>query len=164
MKNLEWVRSLVDAERRMEETGTIDLSEGPDEKYDLNLKTQEFLKQVKETFIEYVTAFNNMKNASVGGVKIYGISNTVADFMLFRNGYKLIFSASGPGRITISFQTQATQFLPTGGKASSTSSDEGLSGNYGPLGDLTWTYRGTIVNVDTLARYYLTRFVKESIK
>src|SRR4051812_5828252 len=106
MKNLEWVRSLVEAERRMEESGIIDLSNIPDDSRDLKDKTNEFLKSIKEYFIEYATAFNNMKNSTIGTVKIYGISNTVADFMLFRNGYKLLFSASEPGRIFISFQSQ----------------------------------------------------------
>src|SRR5580704_9983512 len=103
MKNLEWVKDLVETERQMEESGIIDLSAMPDETRDLKDKTNEFLKIIKENFIDYSTAFNNMKNSTIGSVKIYGISNTVADFMLFRNGYKLLFTAVEAGRIAISF-------------------------------------------------------------
>lgn len=165
MRNLDWVRDLVESERRMEETGIIDLAAIPDETRDLEGKTNEFLKAIKENFVEYATAFNNMKNSTVGSVKIYGISNTIADFMLFRNGYKLLFSASKPGRISISFQSQATQFLPSrGGQASSQTNEEHLDAQYGPFAELTWTYRGTNVNPEHLVRYYLSRFVRESAK
>ncbi|MCC6277505.1 MAG: hypothetical protein IT289_06295 [Oligoflexia bacterium] len=165
MKNLEWVRDLVESELRMEETGMIDLSGIPDETRDVQAKTNEFLKEIKEAFIEYSTAFNNMKNSAIGGVKIYGISNTVADFMLFRNGYKLLFAALEPGRIAISFQAQAAQILPLGAQSiNSNSTEEYLDAKYGPFGELSWTYRGTPVNLEPLVRYYLTRFVRESAK
>lgn len=164
MKNLEWIRDLVDSERQMEETGMIDLSAIPDETRDLMLKTNEFLKNVKELFVEYATAFNNLKNSTVGTVKIYGISNTVADFMLFRNGYKLLFSAVEPGRIAMTFQAQATQFIPAPGHHQTPSGDETLEAKYGPFGEMTWSYRGTSVNPEYLVRYYLSRFVRESAK
>jgi hypothetical protein len=161
MKNLDWVRDLVESERRMEETGMIDLSAISDETRDIQAKTNEFLKTIKDTFVEYATAFNNMKNSTVGSVKIYGISNTVADFMLFRNGYKLLFSAAEPGRINISFQVQPSQFTQAGG---SPGNEESLDAKYGPFGELSWTYRGTSVNPEYLVRYYLSRFVRESAK
>src|ERR1700722_14421558 len=132
MKNLEWVRDLVESERRMEETGIIDLATIPDENRDLNQRTNEFLKQLKENFIEYSTAFNNMKNSTIGSVKIYGISNTAADFMLFRNGYKLLFGATGPGRVTMTFQTSTPQFIPGPGQTSAPASEEILEAAYGP--------------------------------
>lgn len=165
MKNLDWVRELVESERKMEETGIIDLSAMPDENRDLQQRTHEFLKALKENFIEYATAFNNMKNATIGSVKIYGISNTVSDFMLFRNGYKLLFTASGTGRVTMAFQTaSAQQFMASANQTASPTSEEHLEANYGPFGDLMWTYRGTQVNPESLVRYYLTRFIRESAK
>jgi len=165
MKNLEWVKDLVEAERRMEESGIIDLSAMPDESRDLQLKTSEFLKDIKENFVEYTTAFNSMKNSTLGSIKIYGISNTVADFMLFRNGYKLLFTANEPGKITISFQAQATSFIPSPGQSNfSPTGEELLQATYGAFGELTWTYRGTPVNPEHLVRYYLSRFIRESAK
>ncbi len=164
MKNLEWVKDLVESERRMEETGIIDLSAIPDETRDLEAKTFEFLKRVKESFIEYASAFNNLKNSTVGGVKIYGISNTIADFMLFRNGYKLLFSVVSPGKIAMTFQTQATQFVPPVNMNHTATTEEVLEAQYGPFGEMTWTYRGTHVNPEYLVRYYLSRFVRESAK
>ena len=105
-----------------------------------------------------------MKNSTIGGVKIYGISNTVADFMLFRNGYKLLFSAIEAGRIAMTLQAQSTQFIPIPGHAQTPANDEYLEAKYGPFGELTWAYRGTHVNPEYLVRYYLSRFVRESAK
>lgn len=165
LKNLDWIRSLVEAEQQMEETGMIDLSAVPDETRDLEQKTNEFLKDLKESFIDYVTAFNNLKNSTIGSVKVYGISNTVADFMLFRNGYKLIFSAEGPGQILMAFQSHSAQFMPmTTPNPESPTLEERLDAKYGPFGEMTWTYRGTEVQAEYLVRYYLSRFIKESAK
>jgi len=165
MKNLEWIRDLVEAERRMEESGIIDLSAAPDESRDIQLKTSEFLKEIKENFVEYTTAFNSMKNSTLGSIKIYGISNTIADFMLFRNGYKLLFSGTEPGKIAISFQTHSTSFISGPGQAQmSSTGEESLLANYGAFGELAWTYRGTPINTEHLVRYYLSRFIRESAK
>jgi hypothetical protein len=167
MRDFDWVKELVETERRMEESGIIDLSPQQDEARDLQLRTNEFLRFIKETFVDYTTAFNNFKNSTLGSIKIYGISNTVADFMLFRNGYKLIFSATQPGQISISYQTQTGSFLPNPGQIQQSpmsSSEESLMANYGAFGELSWTYRGAPVNPEPLVRHYLSRFIRESAK
>lgn len=164
MKNLDWIRSLVESERKMEETGIIDISSVHDETRDLQEKTHEFLRSLKDNFVDYTAAFNNLKNSTVGAVKIYGISNTATDFMLFRNGYKLLFTALAPGRIAMSFQSQSTSFLPGQNNLNAPTSEETLDATVGPFGELTWTFRGAQINADHLVRYYLTRFIRESAK
>jgi hypothetical protein len=164
LKNLDWVKELVESERRMEETGIIDLAAIPDESRDFQQKTNEFLKILKEEFLEYTTAFNTMKNSTVGSIKIYGISNTVADFMLFRNGFKLLFSGAEAGKVMISFQSQSTSIFSNPGQNFDANSDEVLIAHYGPFGEMTWTYKGTQVKSEPLVRYYLSRFIKESAK
>jgi hypothetical protein len=163
MKNLEWVRELVESERRMEETGIIDISAIHDETRELQTRTIEFLKEIKEHFVDYTTAFNNMKNSPLGNVKIYGISNTVTDFMLFRNGYKLLFSATAPGRIAISFQNQAPTLIPHMSTQPPVT-EECLDAQVGAFGEINWTYHGSPVNIDSLVRYYTSRFIRESAK
>lgn len=165
MKNLDWIRGLVESERKMEETGIIDISTVTDDSRDIQEKTYEFLRLLKDNFVDYTTAFNNMKNSTVGSIKIYGISNTVTDFMLFRNGYKLLFTAISPGRVAMSFQSQSSSFLPQANShLAAPSSEETVEASVGPFGELTWTYRGAQINADHLVRYYLTRFIRESAK
>ncbi|MBK9294530.1 MAG: hypothetical protein IPM57_08810 [Oligoflexia bacterium] len=165
MKNLDWIRGLVESERKMEETGIIDIATASNDSTDLTEKTYEFLRALKESFVDYTTAFNNMKNSTLGSVKIYGISNTATDFMLFRNGYKLLFSAINPGRIAMSFQNQSSSFLPQANLHQNTpSQEETLEAQVGPFGELTWTYRGSAINAENMVRYYMTRFIRESAK
>ena len=63
-------------------------------------------------FVEAAAAFNQLKGSTLGQMRIYGISKTKADFMLFRNGYKLIFSMKQPGVITVSYSTAVAQYVP----------------------------------------------------
>lgn len=165
MRNTDWIKDLVESERKMEETGMIDLSSGIDDSRRLANMTQDFLREIKDLFIEYSSAFNNMKNAPLGAVKIYGISNTPADFMLFRNGFKLLFTALAPGRIGIGFHHQGAQ-APMGASASaaSPSTDGIIEAVFGAFGEVNWTYNSARVNPEALVRYYMTRFVKESAK
>lgn len=164
MRNIEWIRRLVDSERRMEETGMIDLAGTEEDSQRLTHMTQDFLREIKEQFVEYATAFNNLKNTPMGSVKIYGISNTPADFMLFRNGYKLLFTAVAPGRIAINLHSQAPQ-LARGAQSNGMASNDGtIEAVFGAFGDISWTYNGSKVNPEALVRYYLSRFVRESAK
>ncbi|MFL4294751.1 hypothetical protein P9445_22145, partial [Enterobacter asburiae] len=58
------------------------------------------------------SAFNQLKGSTLGHIRIYGISKTRADFMLFRNGYKLIFSLRQPGLITVSYSSAGAHYVP----------------------------------------------------
>jgi hypothetical protein len=168
MDRLRWIRELAEAERKMEESGLVDLRAGFDAARVLQEETIDFCQDLKRSFVESASAFNQLKNSSVGTIKIYGISKTEADFMLFRNGYKLIFSVRKPGEITITFNHVATAFQsvdtnPTAQAPSQVRQDL-LSAQWGPYGQLKWTFQGQQIQLDFLVRYYLTNFVKESAK
>ncbi|MCB0361614.1 MAG: hypothetical protein KDD35_02780 [Bdellovibrionales bacterium] len=165
MDKLNWVRELVLAERKMEESGVVDFSAGFDPAQDVSQATIEFMNDLKAAFVESSSAFNQLKGSSIGLVKIYGISKTPADFMLFRNGYKLIFSIRKPGLIGIRFNQIGSSFLP--GQISEDSSpgkEDLLKAGWGAFGELKWTYSEQVINLDYLVRYYLSRFIRESSK
>ncbi|PIS11572.1 MAG: hypothetical protein COT73_03240, partial [Bdellovibrio sp. CG10_big_fil_rev_8_21_14_0_10_47_8] len=81
----------------MEETGLVDMGTGSDDSKFLTNETLRYLQQLKNEFIEAASAFNELKASPLGRIKIYGIAKTHADFMLFRNGFKMIFSMRAPG-------------------------------------------------------------------
>ena len=103
MDKLSWIKELVRAEQRMEESGVVDFSFGFDPQQLLFTESLDFLGALKNSFVESSSSFNQLKGSTVGRIKIYGISNTHADFMLFRNGFKLIFALKEPGVIGIRF-------------------------------------------------------------
>ncbi|MCB0393344.1 MAG: hypothetical protein KDD25_02220, partial [Bdellovibrionales bacterium] len=131
-------------------------------------QTTEYLESLKDLFVESVSAFNQLRGLTVGGVKIYGISNSESDFMLFRNGYKLIFSMKKPGQIGIRFAFQGAGIIPGSPAAENTltnaTNEDLLEARWGAFGEIAWFYRDKPVKADFLVRYYTSRFIKESAK
>lgn len=164
MDKLQWIRDLISAERQMEESGIVDFSAGFDPAQNVSLTTIEFMNDLKASFIESASAFNQLKGSSIGLVKIYGISKTQADFMLFRNGYKLIFAIRKPGLIGVRFNQIGASFLPGQNPDENVGKEDLLKGAWGAFGELKWTYNDQVINLDFLVRYYLSRFIRESSK
>ncbi len=165
MDKLQWIKQLVLAEQQMEESGIVDLSSDFDTDKHLKDETLDFLIDLKTTFVELSSAFNQLKGSPMGKIKIYGISKTPADFMLFRNAYKLIFSAQAPGEIAIRFNHIGNSYIPGQKAAEETSLDTDIiTAEWGAYAQLVWKYKDHKVNMDHLVRYYMSRFVKESAR
>lgn len=169
MPKLDWVKDLVRAEEHMEESGIVDLNIGFDNERTLAKETLDLLQVLKNEFIEASTSFNEMKASALGRIKIYGIAKTQADFMLFRNGFKMIFALKEPGQISIRFNFMGPGFsttVPSGvpGSAASLMEEHLLTAKKGPFGDLVWTFRDQQIRIDSVVRYHMTLFIKESAK
>lgn len=162
MEKLNWIRELVLAEQQMEDAGVVDITAGFDPNRQLEEASIDFLQDLKAAFIEAAAAFNQMKGSNLGHVRIYGISKTKADFMLFRNGYKLIFTLRQAGQIIVSYSTAGANYLP--GQVPSASQEDTLQAAWGAFGQLIWTHNQLQINLDYLVRYYMSRFVKDSAK
>ena len=164
MSNLDWIKELVLSEQQMEDSGVVSLS-AVDPEAHLAEQTVEFLRDIKAVFIEAAATFNQFKGSTIGSLKIYGISNTKADFMLFRNGYKLIFSMKRPGEIDVYSSLMSNHFL-----AATTENEvrqgerESLKAHWGAFGELQWHYNNLPVKLDYLVRHYFSRFIRESAK
>lgn len=168
MDKLAWIKELVLAETQMEESGVVDFTAGFDPDKELQQETLDLLNTLKEMFVDASSTFNQLKSSSVGRIKIYGIANTHADFMLFRNGFKLIFSMLQPGRVLVKFLHLGSTYLPgtmTHEAPERVLMDEDIiESRWGAFGDLIWIYRDQEIKLDNLVRYYMTRFIKESAK
>lgn len=167
MDRLSWIKDLVQAEMEMEESGMIDFSESFDPGETLFAETKSYLGDLKAAFVEASSAFNQLKGSTAGRIKIYGISNTEADFMLFRNGFKLIFSMVEPGKISIRFVHIGAALIPDASEEETPASRAGediLASQWGAFGDLIWTYQQKEIKLDYLVKFYLSRFIRESAK
>jgi hypothetical protein len=168
MNRLDWIKDLVRAEQQMEDSGIVDIAAGFDADKTLVEQSVEYLETLKDQFIQSASAFNQLRGLTVGGVKIYGISNSQSDFMLFRNGYKLIFSVKKPGQISIRFTFQGAGMLPGTAAAdqslNNATNEDLIEARWGAFGELAWFYRDKPVNAEYLVRYYTSRFIKESAK
>jgi hypothetical protein len=173
MDKMSWIKDLVRAEQKMEESGVVDFSVGFDSQQILFTESIFFLNTIKTAFVEAASSFNQLKGSTVGRIKIYGISNTHADFMLFRNGFKLIFALKEPGVIGIRFHYVGAGLMQMPSQLSTANAADGvkvpteedmLTARWAAFGDLVWTYQEQAVKVDYLVRYYMTRFIRESAK
>tara|TARA_B100001248_G_scaffold262389_1_gene258006 strand:- start:9776 stop:10276 length:501 start_codon:yes stop_codon:yes gene_type:complete len=166
MPDISWVKDLVRYENEIEESGMVDINAGFDSREEIIRQSYDFMFELKKDFIDYINAFNELKGGGMGCVKVYGISNTKSDFMLFRNGYKLIFRLVEAGRITISSRSPSANITPGAlvQESQEQTSEEELLAQWGAFGELKWTYKNQILNPDYLVRYYLSRFIRESAK
>jgi hypothetical protein len=168
-ERLEWIRDLVKSEERMEETGVVDMSIGYDNDQILSIETLRLLQQLKNELIDTSNSFNDLKTSPLGRIKIYGIAKTQADFMLFRNGYKMIFSLKEPGVISIRFNFLGpNQYLPsqipTAQSAAQLMEEHSIIAKRGPFKELMWTFQDQKIDFVAMVRYHLTLFIRESAK
>ena len=174
MDKLDWIKDLVKAEEQMEESGLVDMTLGFDQDKTLVTETIQFLLNLKTEFVDSATHFNDLKSSALGRVKIYGIAKTHADFMLFRNGFKMIFSMKNPGIISIRLNFIGTQFMTSSAAIGTNqfkethnqnlSDEQLLEAHLGPFGELEWKFQGQNFKVSYLVRHYLGLFLKESAK
>lgn len=165
-----WIRELVKAEEQMEESGVVDMGTGfADTERTLVQESLNFLQQLKSEFIESATAFNELKASPLGRIKIYGIAKTHADFMLFRNGFKMIFSLKEPGQVSIRFNFIGPNYIPSqipsvANTAAPMMEEHVLEAKFGPFNDMSWTFQGQPVKMQAVVKHHLTLFIKESAK
>jgi hypothetical protein len=164
-----WIRELVKAEEQMEESGIVDMGTGIDTERTLVQETLNYLQTLKTEFIESATAFNELKASPLGRIKIYGIAKTHADFMLFRNGFKMIFSMKAPGQISIRFNFIGPNYIPSQipsvhNTAAPMMEEHLLEAKFGPFQELQWTFENQPVRTQAVVKHHLTLFIKESAK
>lgn len=172
MEKISWIKELVKAEQQMEESGLVDMGFGFDPERVLVTESIQFLLNLKTEFVDASTTFNELKPSALGRIKIYGIAKTHADFMLFRNGFKMIFALKSPGQISVRFNFIGTNYIPTPGAAephtpaaNANVMDENIvEAKWAAFEELIWTFRGEPMKLEYMVRHYLTQFIRESAK
>ena len=173
---LHWIEELAKAELALEEKGEVDPFGHLNEEKILKDHTVSFLKELRSLFQTYASGFNEARQDTRQTIKVYGIAQTDADFLVFRNNLKLVITFVKPGQIEISFHTlSGGLFTPnkkvppltkTGiprppGKFEDSNGDV-FDLELGPFNEPTWFFNGTRVELPSLTRFYLTEFIKNS--
>lgn len=162
-----WIEELVKAEQKMEETGIVDLGTQFDQQRILIHDTLDLMMKLKTAFYDASQTFNDLKTSPLGKVKLYGIAQTHADFMLFRNGYKMIFAIKNPGVISLRMNFIGANYIPNPSVDASQSMTQVMEEHLieavrGPFGEVAWTYQKQNFNLSYLVRHFLSFFIKES--
>lgn len=168
-QNVSWIKELIQNEQQMEESGLVDFSPLVSENNIILASSIELLKTLKAAFIKNANIFNQLKGSDHGIIKVYGIAKTHADFMLFRNGYKLVFNMIEAGRVEITFHHMSSPFLntntkPTETKSSSSVPQGTMQAAWGAFNEVRWVSDKKPVNNDHLVKFYMRAFVQNSTK
>ncbi|MEY4616200.1 MAG: hypothetical protein RJB66_1160 [Pseudomonadota bacterium] len=174
-ENLDWIHDLVKAEQQMEETGVIDFGSNLDPERLMVGAALTFLAELRAGFNEALDVFNKLKTSNNGKVKIYGIAKTHADFMLFRNGFKLVFNLKQPGVISVrthfinpSIPTVSSMnFIGNADQQIMSTlqfrgDEDLLEMALGAFNEPTWTFKGQAIKTESAIKYYLTKFLQDT--
>jgi hypothetical protein len=168
---MDWVHELAKNELNPEASNIFNAVNQFDPKQIVEESTIEFLEELRELFTAYARNFNSFSENSgkFSEIKIYGITNTPADFMLFRNNVKLVLANIAHGIISATFtQHVRDDMAVAGANVTRTATAEAhkqsheIIAQIGPFLDVTWTFQGEKVNPSRLVKYYLVEFVKAS--
>ncbi len=166
--DLGWVAELAKNEIDPEAANVFNSLSQLDPKQLIEESALSLLEDLRDLFNAYARAFNTFSEngASYSEAKIYGITNTPADFMIFRNNVKLVFANTVHGIINVSFNQHAPAGMTVDANARATSSSQeqsrDLIAQLGPFLDVSWTFQGEKVSIDRLAKFYFIEFVKAS--
>lgn len=164
-----WIEQLALDELNMDESGIIDFNEHLNPTFLLEESSIEFMNKLRDKFEVYTTVFNEYRNGANNGatIKIFKISNTVNDFMLFRNSLRLIFSRKANDLISIGFLSSGKDLFAARLSDSDTHGAphaHEIRAHIGPFNNITWRFAGEIVEIDSLVRHYLSEFIKQSAR
>lgn len=162
-----WIRELVSADEQIEKSVMIDMNLGLDTQRILVTESIQFLLKLKNDFAVAAAQFNELKPSVLGRIKVYGIAKTHADFMLFRNGYKMIFSIKSAGVISVRFHFVGNMAIPQPNaqeKATIVMDEELLEAKWGAFEEVLWTFKTQPFKAQYLVRHYMTTFIKDSAR
>ena len=163
-----WIEKLAVEEANMEQSGTVDISSHINPTHFLEESSIHLMEDIRELFEISLAKFNTHRliNGTSKAIKIFKISNTVNDFMLFRNSLKLVVARKSADVIGIGFVSHS------GGLYSARLSSENqpskkvheLKAHIGPFNEISWQFKGEVVNLQALVKHYLTEFIKISMR
>ena len=163
-----WIEDLALEELNMDESGVVNINNHLDPINFLEHSSVEFMDKIRDIVEFYVSKFNMHRGSNTPGshIKIFKISNTVNDFMLFRNSLRLVFARRASDKITIGFLVNGKDLraprLANGEAWQSNASSHELRAKVGPFNDITWTFNGEPVALESMVRHYLSEFVRNS--
>ena len=164
----DWIESLAFDEINMDEAGVVDFNEHLDPQTFLEEDSIKFMNIIRDLFEVYVTRFNECRGGPNSGaqIKIFKISNTVNDFMIFRNSLRLIFSRKASDLIVISLLANGKDiFAP---RLNDTNqghiTHHEVCASIGPFNSIKWKFQGEEVNTRAMVKHYLMEFIKNSAR
>lgn len=164
-----WLHELARAEVHPDAEKLLQLGKSFDPQQLVEESGIEFLGELREICTEYARLFNafSENGSKFQDIKVYSIAQTAADFMLFRNQIKLIFSNSAHGIIQISFAQHMRGSVSVDGSTQNAQTSHAINGQtqellaqVGPFRDVYWTFQGEKVTPEQISKFYFAEFAR----
>lgn len=166
-----WIHELARGELNPELDAIKNLN-GASPQQKIEESTIDFLTDMRGHIQESLRAFNAFSESGkrFQEIKVFNLAQTASDFMLYRNGVKLIFANTSHGVIEIHFSKHQPQAIyPNSGSTGTgmmVDSSAGLPGreeviaNVGVFGRVNWTCRGESVSPQEVSQHFFSEFVR----
>lgn len=159
-----WVIELAQMEDNIERTGVINYDEINTPERFLQKANLELLQKLRLEVLSLVSVFNKNKSSSSSSIKVYRINNTDSDFMVFRNSLKLVFSSQRPGVVQISFNVSSASIYSNLSISPNDKIGDVIQAQLGPFNEAIWAFQGVKINVFQMLKFYLTKFIQNSVR
>ncbi len=159
--HFKWVENLALEEINIEESGIISMESSRDQQAQMEESSIELMDDLRELFEIYVSKFNQLRASAEQDqhktIKMFKISNSVNDFMLFRNSLKLAFTRKEIDTIAIGFLSHRTAT-----QGEQVDNFHLLKADLGPFNEVQWKFQGENINKLSLVKHFLTEFIRTS--
>lgn len=163
-----WIENLALEEINMEESGVVNINEHLNPTKLLEESSIDLVERLREKFEVYLAKFNEYRGQRGDSslIKIFKISNTVNDFMLYRNSLKLVVARRSADVISIGFLSNAGGLFAARLNTDQTSPRKlhEIKAHVGAFNDIKWKFQGENIDVDALVKHYLTEFIRHSAR
>ena len=156
-----WIENLALEELNMDESGVVNFYSHVNMAHYLEESSIDFVNSLRDKFELYSEKFNEYRGGKDGSakIKIFKISGTVNDFMLFRNSLRLIIARKANDLISIAFLLSNGQYF-----AENKNAPCEIKAHVGPFNEISWRYQGEIVEINSLVKHYLSEFIRKSAR
>jgi len=165
-----WVENLAYEELNMDQSGVVIINNHLDSNMLLEEASITFMNHLRDRIEVLINRFNECRGgaAQINHIKIFKISNTVNDFMLFRNSLRMVFARKANDMISIGFLVNGkdlyaprlTEFDSFG----AINQTHDIKAHVGPFNKILWKFQGEDVDLDAMVRHYVTEFIRQSAK
>ena len=167
-----WIHDLAKSEVHPDAEALLRLNGSFDPQQLVEESTIDFLSELKGLVTDYARMFNAYSEAGAKyqDIKVFGIAQAAADFMLFRNQIKLVFSNASHGIISIAFAHHVRGAVAIDGQIQATGTgtshsaglgpSQELLAQVGPFRDVYWVFQTEKVTPEQVAKFYFTEFTR----
>lgn len=157
-----WIAELIKSEIDQIENSTIHLMGNFDKNSILQKSAEQMISNIKSKMSKYVKLFNLIAiDNNVTPIKFFNIANTLHDFMLFRNSYKLIISLESDMSIVVDHNNSQATKVSNLDIIDNIIKITPVINNYDHV---TWSVRGDALELEAFLIYIFKDFCRATVQ